>query len=271
MWAFWECRLGARGMQPYVSWPAPFARGNLFHLVLRQIWETFRTQAAMVTWRSTCDWRTELEAMVNRAAKETMGDWPQALRELECLRAMVVIEQWLDLESERSPFTVLDCEKKHHYVQGSLLLELAIDRVDELSDGSLVLMDYKSSQKLGNPATDWQWPAMRNVQLLTYASVLMSTQQVPAALVWGKLHLQSVGFVGVAGPQIEMTGVQNIAEVCSGAADWSSQLDLWAMNVRRLAESFARGEHQNRLWRWEDVRYCAIGPLLRLHEVGDGE
>ena len=87
--------------------------------------------------------------------KEQGSDtWMAAYLKSEQRRLRVRLEEWLANEAKRVPFTVEATEKVLDNVSvGGLKLRLRADRVDRVSDGKRLLLDYKS----GEVATkDWE-------------------------------------------------------------------------------------------------------------------
>lgn len=271
MWAFFEYRLGARGLPAHADWPSSADRGKLLHKVMEVLWLRWKTQATMVQVRQQAGWADELRQIVSEQAVSELAGWPVALRQLECDRAFGVIEQWLDLEMTRPPFEVLESEKRHVFVQDTLALRVAIDRVDRLPDGTILLIDYKSGKSLPDPKTDWQWPALRNLQLLAYAGIMRELGQTPGGLVWVQLHAADVRWLGLSEQSLGLEGVTASEEADWLVGDWDAQLSVWIGQVRQLAHEFAQGRHENRFWRRDDMEYCTIKPLLRLHEDATDE
>lgn len=266
MWAFFEFRLGARGLPAHANWPSAADRGKLLHKVMEVLWLRWRNQATMVQDRQQPDWLERLRRTIDDQAASELVGWPDALRQLECDRAFDVIGQWLDLEMQRPSFEVLESERKHVFVQDTLALRVAIDRVDLLEDGATLLIDYKSGKSVPDPKNDWQWPVLRNLQLLAYASVMQELGKAPNALAWVQLHAADVRWVGLSERSLGLEGVIAADEADWMEGDWESQLAAWIGQVRQLAREFAQGRHENRFWRKDDMDHCTIKPLLRLHE-----
>jgi len=64
---------------------------------------------------------------------------------LEQERLATLLEAWLELEAERpQPFAVVAREERVALTLAGLELTLKLDRVDQLDDGSEIVIDYKS-------------------------------------------------------------------------------------------------------------------------------
>ena len=87
---------------------------------------------------------------------------------LEKQRLELLLNDWLDsVERKRSPFRVLEMEQEHIEQLGPLQIKTKIDRVDELEDGSRVVLDYKTGSSL--KADDLLCEPLLEPQLPIYA------------------------------------------------------------------------------------------------------
>src|SRR3546814_18531984 len=82
------------------------------------------------------------------------------------------MHEWLALERKREPFWVRDVEQEYTWLHGPLELKLRLDRIDELGDGRLALIDYKSGNGNIDPKPDWMRARPVGLQLPFYAAVL---------------------------------------------------------------------------------------------------
>src|SRR5690606_23166074 len=113
-----------------------------------------------------------LNQAIAQAAQEHLQGYATALRELECARAQFVLQQWLLLELQRTPFQVEALEQKAVWRHGVLELNLRLDRIDRLLDGTLAVIDYKTGIGPIDPRTHWMRERIVNLQLPFYAAVL---------------------------------------------------------------------------------------------------
>src|SRR3546814_2928165 len=86
------------------------------------------------------------------------------------------MHEWLALERKREPFWVRDVEQEYTWLHGPLELKLRLDRIDELGDGRLALIDYKSGNGNIDPKPDWMRARPVGLQLPFYAAVLRSEE-----------------------------------------------------------------------------------------------
>ena len=123
------------------------------------------------------------------------------LRKAEQDRIGRVLHSWLELEKRRTtPFRVLETEAKRNLTLSGLPLALRVDRIDELPNGDLLIIDYKS----GNPqAKDLDGERPKEPQLLIYATALGSTVK---GIYFGKLQARNEQEIGYAAEDYFRTG-----------------------------------------------------------------
>ncbi len=63
---------------------------------------------------------------------------------IERERSINLINDWLNIEKIRPPFTLVAQETQLSIDLSGLKLQLKIDRIDRLNDGSIMLIDYKT-------------------------------------------------------------------------------------------------------------------------------
>lgn len=270
-WAFFRHRLGARGLPPYARSPRLAERGTLLHEVMRVLWDRWGAQAQMLKHVNEPGWATELATCVERTAARTLSQWPKVLRELEIQRAVDLLNGWLAIEAQRGPFKVIERESTYRFERAGLTLNVALDRIDELPQGELVVIDYKTGANLPNYAKDWQHRLLGDLQLLVYASVLHTQGRAPCALVWAHLYPGQLALAGLADESVELDQTKAWDSLPEARASWTAQLAYWDGQIGALAQGFAQGHNRNCFWRAIDARYCDISALLGLHFDPDDE
>jgi len=271
LWAFFRYRLAVQGMPAYAWAPTNIDRGLFVHKVLQSIWMQLRDHEQLLKHAAQADWAQWVMAQVTSHADSVLRDWPRALRELEQQRTCEIVLAWFELEQAREPFTVLGTETSHTLSMGALDLHVVIDRIDALADGRQWLIDYKTGQQVPQPQKDWKGPGYRNLQLLAYAQVLKQQGTTPDALLWGKLHKSGVTLSGLSQSLTPWPDIEPWSDQSWGNTDWAAQLEDLHQAMQRLAQSFAEGRNDNVTWHHDDLKYCTIGPLLRLNEDAEDE
>ena len=248
--AYAQLRLGADPLETPVPGITARERGRLLHRALERLWQQLGGSAWLARARADQSLGRRVEECVAEAAGEILtGADPEspdaalgaaadaagllALRRAaiarELYRAGRLIRQLCEVESARAPFLIHELEAPHPLRIGAALLNVRIDRVDRLEDGSYAILDYKSGRTI---APDWEVERTTHPQLLVY---LMAAGVPVTALAVAHLDPKSVVFRGIADSAERLPGVK-------AGEHWAQQLRLWGDQVSRLAEDFVRGE-----------------------------
>lgn len=271
LWAYVRHRLGARALEDYADAATRSARGSFLHAALEVLWDMLPGQDSLHAARAEGRLEGLIAAAVAQAADAELQAWPAALRELECARARAVLDTWLDLEAQRTPFEIAGVEREIGWQRGPLSLKLRLDRMDRLDDGRVVVIDYKTGSRLPNPASDWTRARPVGLQLPFYAAVLGGQEgHEVSGLMLAQIHAREASVAGVSDGDI---GVAGVADYSAWAAfdglGWDGVLARWKGAVETLADEYAAGVARNVSLRADDLTYCDALPFLRLEENDD--
>lgn len=252
--AYAQLRLRAEPLELPVPGISPRERGQMLHRALELLWQQLRDSAGLAAARADQMLSPQIADCVARAGAEILRGAPAddgtdpafsaaadasgllALRraaiERELGRAARLITALCELESSRTAFSVHELEGKHRLRIGEALLDVRIDRIDRLGDGTHVILDYKSGRAV---TPDWEVEQTTHPQLLVY---LQATHEAISALAVAHLDPKSVVFKGIGDADLRLPGVKGTA------GSWSRQLQAWTDQVTRLANDFVRGAAQ---------------------------
>jgi exodeoxyribonuclease-5 len=175
---------------------------------------------------------------------------------------------WLEVEAARADFRVLACEQKHTLDIEGLPVRVVVDRIDELKDGRLVVIDYKSGRSVS--ADSWADPRPSEPQLPIYAALAFPDQAV-AAVVLARVTKDEPAFLGVAESDDLLPGVKTLENQRKRYAedefpDWLALRELWAERIVELAREVREGCAAVVFADAKDIAYCEVKPLLRVAE-----
>ena len=269
--AFGTFRLHAQRLEEPALGPDALERGSLMHAVLHAVWLELADHAGLVSRDGSA--RREL---MGRAAAAAVAARARALpevytprvAELEQERLTRRVSAWLELEAQRPPFRVRESETEHRLQIGPLTLLTRIDRIDELTDGGHLLLDYKTGRvKLQS----WLDERPDDPQLPLYA---LGERDGLAAVSYACLKPGETGFVGLAAREGMPEGIAVYAERRTrpvDAPDWESLLGYWERNLTGLAEEYAAGDARVMPKRARTCEYCHLSTVCRIHELRGAE
>ena len=269
-WAFYQYRLGAVALQAPVFGLDARARGSLLHAVLEEFWRG-RSQTHL-TQMDEATRGAEIERVVAHALaefdREAVEPLPPRLRQLEGERLRALLAVWLEVEAQRAPFRVLGCEERYPLDIEGLPVRVVIDRIDELEDGRLVVIDYKSGRKVS--ADSWAEARLSEPQLPIYAALAFPDRAV-AAVVLARVTRDEPGFLGVAEsdgllPDVKALEAQRKRYAEDEFPDWQALRRLWAERITELAREVRDGVAAVVFADEKSIEYCDARPLLRVAE-----
>lgn len=269
-WGFYQYRLGAAVL------PAPTfgldarARGSLLHAALEKFWRG-RALADLLQMEEAV--RTaEIRRVVNHALAEfdrrAVEPLPPRLRQLEDERLQTLLAVWLELEARRAPFRVIACEERHELDIEGLPVRVVIDRVDQLDDGRLVVIDYKSGR--GVSVESWADARIGEPQLPIYAALAFPDRAL-AAVALARVTRDEPVFLGVAEsagllPDIKPLDEQRGRYAEDAFSDWDSLRQHWARCLKEVAGEVRDGVAAVVFKNEQALAYCDVRPLLRVAE-----
>ena len=278
-WAYYQYRLHARALKTPVNGLDAAERGTLVHLVLEHFWRGRGLHDLQAMDESQLEQaladavQTALAAYIE-VCDEELSD---AFSGLEATRLTRLLKGWLALESMREqPFTVLASEQEQRITIEGVEIRLIIDRIDQLDDGSHIVIDYKTGRR---PDTrNWGESRITEPQLPVYAAFVLSAAD-PAdeasevvAIAFAMVRLEEHGFAGLAReallPGMPMLDDKKTREIFPEAdfPDWPSVLAHWRSSIIAVVNELKQGGAAVKLQDEKELKYCEVLPLLRLPE-----
>jgi probable DNA repair protein len=267
--AFSGARLGAEDWKPAEVGLTPQQRGQILHSTLRSIWsgppDGFSSHHDLT---NLPDRAAFIERHVQRAIQQevpasALDRMPPRYLDLEKIRLIRLISEWLKYETERVPFSVAGTEVARTIHLAGLTLNLRIDRIDNLNDGSLLVIDYKTGE-VSRKA--WDLPRPEDVQLPLYAGY--GIDENAGGLVFAKLHSFDWELVGnVADAKATLLGNLKKANPLLKYPLTPEMLRDWKSHIEQLARDFVAGRSD------VDPRdypktcdRCGLHTICRIHE-----
>jgi hypothetical protein len=179
------------------------------------------------------------------------------MRELERSRLRNVLLEWLGLERQREiPFQADPGEQRRDIEIGDLSLRTRLDRQDRLTDGRLILIDYKS----GDPAVaSWDGDRPDEPQLPLYA---VTSPEPLAGVAFAQVRSGDVRFRGFTTIPGALPGTKQVP-----ASEFQRQLDDWRRVLESLATEFGSGGSAVDPKSFpETCQHCHLASLCRVHE-----
>lgn len=267
--AFGEYRLSAATLEEGRIGLSPAERGTLLHRSLELAWDELKSHVQLCEASED-----EITALISKAVKGAVGEmarsrpstFTQRFTELECNRLAHLLTQWLAIEKQRTPFVVLASERQQAVTMGGISVNAKIDRMDELEDGTQVIIDYKTNQP---NVKHWFGERPEEPQLPLYCAA--SGQNVKSVL-FAQIRLGDMGFKGLSVSEGAVPGIVPFAETDFGKefGTWEQMLASWKLVLNQLGEDFKQGKALVDPKQFpKTCAYCDLGPLCRINELSN--
>lgn len=247
---------------------SPAERGAIVHDALYALWGRVVDHARLVTLEEK-----ELAQLVaesahlglSRVRTQRQGALASTYWSLERSRLERLLQEWLAVERTRAEFVVRAREQKVSLEIARLRLEMRIDRIDTLADGSQVIMDYKSS---ASSIKEWMGSRPAKPQLLLYG---IAAPGENAGLAFAQLRPRDCKFVGL-GVSKFAPGIEDDIAKAAGShmpvETWAQLNEQWADTLHKLAQAYVDGLAPVDPLSASSCTWCGLQSLCRINATG---
>jgi probable DNA repair protein len=250
--AFARHRLRTREYDPPDIGISPSERGNVAHKALEYFWRDVGSRRELLE-RPAEEIDAAIESSVNAAldsglSRRHRNTSLERSRALEHDRLKLLLVEWLQVETTRPDFEVVEREAPRRVDAGGVQLDLKVDRIDRMPSGRFVVLDYKTSDKL--KVEDWESERPDAPQLPLYA--VKSGREVEGVY-YAKLVPGATKLLGHAD-----------AELAWREPEWRRVVD-------QLGSNFLRGDAAvDPKYPGKTCELCDLHSLCRIAEVRAG-
>ncbi|EKE01782.1 MAG: hypothetical protein ACD_21C00053G0002 [uncultured bacterium] len=253
--AFAEFRLAAKEFKQVEPGVSKLKRGILIHAALEKFWQEIKTH------QNLCALAQEaLQDLIGKSAEYALNkeNLARPLYQLEQKCLIRLLNRWLEIEKNRPSFEVIATEKTIQTALGPVQIKLRIDRIDKLSDGSLLLIDYKTGKRL--PAIfDWFGGRPKNPQLPLYCVAVDEAQ----GFAFAQINIESIKFKNPGLDELAF-GLKTTDEAnFRDNINWHELIAYWRENLIGLANDFASGHAQPSPLSPQVCKQCEFGLVCR--------
>ncbi len=230
-------------------------RGQLLHAVLHSMWSGRRpgikNQDDLFAIKDLAGFvGTHVKAGMQSALPAGISaQMPPMYLELEEIRLVRLLSEWIEFEKSRAPFTVEQTEAQRTVTIAGLSMNLRLDRVDRLIDDSSLVVDYKTGSV--DPRS-WDLPRPDDLQLPLYKVFGLEPLQPSLFDVYGGPARGGLVFAIVRAGETRFTGrVAEAEKTIDPDLPGNSALvrrkltgleeSQWKEYIRQMADDFVHG------------------------------
>ncbi|WP_010597169.1 PD-(D/E)XK nuclease family protein [Rickettsiella massiliensis] len=243
----------------------PIERGQLLHEALEIFWNRLQNQTNLQQMNAVSleeSLQFALETVIKRWRIKKPFTWKAHFSQLEKIRLRQRLDTLIEWEKKRPVFYAVRHEQKQTFSIGQLILDLRMDRIDQLADGSLLIIDYKTGTL---PSTrTWLETRLDEPQMPLYCL------SQPKARGFAVIQLTSQG-LNIKGLSEKENGVSSAlseSKKYHTPENWTQLCIEWRATLEKLAQEYQMG--------WAAVqpkhgsttcRHCDLHRLCRIHHL----
>jgi probable DNA repair protein len=225
--AFAYGRLGARDLPTIEAGLPAGIRGSIIHRALQRLFLEKPSSRDIAAWSTDLNERIETAIDASFSRLRIADGVLLRLLAIERMRLRALLRKFVDAELRRQEFQVLVVEESVHFERHGVELDLRIDRIDRLADGSLLVIDYKTGATKALLTRDGQ---PKDLQLVVYASAL---DEAIGGLVLINVDSREIVYRGVGG---------SVEWDHSPSELWKLRLSGWQRFVDEAIAQLAAGD-----------------------------
>ena len=233
-------------------------RGQLLHKSLELLWQDLHDQATLLR-HDLSTLRQKITDCIQHALttlhQPTRLSFPPLLQQLEIQRITRLIQASLAVERLRPPFRVQALEHAAQIELNGLVLQLKLDRLDEIGARKKWVIDYKSRTPDRKP---WLEERPEEPQLLLYA--LLDTDI--SGLLFMELAQGQASYLGLSDEDCFVHGVNPLKT----EEHWSEKQAYWRQQLQALADEFRQGICTPTPTRTSTCARCEFQNLCRIDQ-----
>lgn len=238
-------------------------RGSIVHRTLELFWQEIgeHTQLQQLSTQ-------DLSLKIKQHLKNALSQLAPFLQPSSIYLALVterlskLLTDWLILEKSRPPFKVIAQEQETTLKINNISLQLRVDRIDELDDGSQLIIDYKTKKIC--ETQDWFSKRPTAPQLPLYC---ISHPTLTTGIAFAQLNSNNIQFKGLAQKELHIAGIKIFNEKSKAdSSSWEEQLEQWRITLIQLFHDFQTGQAQVNPKDKQTCDYCDLHSLCRISE-----
>ncbi|OGT33584.1 MAG: hypothetical protein A3C44_01710 [Gammaproteobacteria bacterium RIFCSPHIGHO2_02_FULL_39_13] len=270
--AFATIRLKTKALNKPTIGISAVTKGIIIHHILFEIWDYLKDQHTLQMLSDDI-----LNQFIQDKIDSTLVKYLSASSnhhhfiQIEKKRLHVLIKNWLTLEKSRPAFRIKALEESGQISIDQLPMTIRLDRIDELSDGSLMLIDYKTGK---NEINTLLQERLTHPQLPIYAVFHTHAEQTCESVAFAEVRNAKMNFTGLMHERMSET--KNNAYHFTAIHktknkllinNWDALLSHWKSTLVNVANDFCKG---NAIVNPIDSSVCETCDLKSVCRVGVG-
>ena len=253
---------------------SPVLRGEMVHYSLMLAWQEISSWEELLEMQEQGSLAQMIsgavQMAVDHAAEQGVYFSPEFLR-LERTRLESLLLGWLETETQREPFDIYALESRESISIGPLRIRVRLDRIDEIRDQGLIIMDYKTGAQMESLEKIWFGERILEPQLPIYAQAW--PKQV-AGLILAQVNPKKFSYTGLVRDQESRALCPDDKSKLKTPQDLdypdlAELFGTWKERLKNISHEIRDGRGDvTPLENHEELacRYCGLKQLCRINE-----
>ena len=265
--AFAKHRLNVSALQSFTPGISPMDRGTALHIGLDHLFKKITSQKD-IELIPNLKIKKIISDAISMSIKYLRRQYPLVITPnfeiTERERLDVLFQEFLSKEQERHIFKVIQSEQEYFIRIADLDLRLRIDRVDEIENNEIVLIDYKSGSTTPSLRPEsWALGRSDNLQLpLYFFAYQAASKNKVTGLVFAQLNAEELKYNSLLRSDNYSNNSKRISD-----EQWCELQKIWETNIYSLAKEFKEGVvNVDPLAKATVCNHCKLNTLCRIKE-----
>ena len=231
-----KIRMQAYCLEKPASYLSKSIKGEILHKTLAQFWLKYKNSSVLKQLPINII-KQELFSITNEILYDFKKNKPTTLNaaiiQLETNRiANLCFDFIKKYDLTRAEFFVIHLEEKFTVKLQEFLINVKLDRIDQLTNGDLLVIDYKTGQ---TSMGIWDPNSLDDPQLPIYSLCLGNIK----GLILAVIRTDKLELLAMLEHKLDLANLADIKYICP--PNWNQHLELWHKNLYKLATEFKNG------------------------------
>ncbi len=243
-------------------------KGSIAHAALESFWQEIKNShrlQALTEKRIEQKMSQILTQLLQKILAMHIKPVNNIIFNIEKERLQTLLSTWLKHEkSNRNTFSIFALEHEQKIQLDNITLSMRIDRIDEIKQGQLFIIDYKfPATNISKNVNGWFEQRPSEPQLPLYA---LASEDKSIGIAYALIHPEVNKMIGLIANDESIANITQGKSHLQRSDDWQKQLSEWRHTLNNIAKQFANGYATADPKTLSECASCQLHGLCRINE-----